>query len=125
MKKVLVVEDQDMMADILCEFFQDKGYEVDAVNTLDEAREKLSEVYDIVILDIMLKVGTSFPLLSEIKTSHPETKVYMFSGYDDDEFIKEAKKLGADGFIPKARGIEFLNDFLMPDIKDDKETEEK
>jgi len=64
MKKVLVVEDQDMMADILCEFFQDKGYEVDAVNTLDEAREKLSEVYDIVILDIMLKVGTSFRFLA-------------------------------------------------------------
>lgn len=124
MKKVLVVEDQEMMADIIKEFFEERGFSVDIANSLAEGKEKYSPEYHIVILDIMLRVGTSFPLLKEIKDKHPETKVYMFSGYDDDEFIQEARKLGADGFIPKAMGVEFLNDFLMPELEKASEEEQ-
>ena len=69
------------------------------------------------LLDIALGEERSFPLLKKIKKEHPEIPVLMFSGYDSDEYIREAKKLGADGFIPKPFRIEFLSDFLLPKIE--------
>lgn len=116
MKNILVVEDEQMVASVLAEFLEKKGYDVTIANTLSEGREKYSSGFDMVLLDIVLRDETSFPLLQEIKERSPDTPVLIFSGYDSEENIRKAKSLGADGFIPKPFRLEFLEDFLVPKI---------
>ena len=117
MKKILLVEDEKMVADVIERFFQKKGFTVDAAYDLASGLEKYSSGYDLFLLDINLKEETSFPLLKKIKEDNPKAVCLMFSGYDSEENIMEAKKLGADGFIPKPFRIDFLKDFLLPKIE--------
>ncbi|MBD3426676.1 MAG: response regulator [Candidatus Omnitrophica bacterium] len=118
MKKIFLVEDEKMVADVIARFFEKKGFEVDVAYDLPTAMDMYDpEAYDLVLLDINLREDTSFPLLERIKKEHPEIPVLIFSGYDSEENIKKAKSLGADGFIPKPFRIEFLKDFLFPKIE--------
>ncbi len=117
MKKILIVEDEKMVADVISRFFKKKGMETDIAYTLASGMEKFNPDYDMVLLDIALGDEVSFPLLERIKKECPDLPVLMFSGYDSDENIRKAKTLGADGFIPKPFRIEFLDDFLLPKIE--------
>ena len=117
MKNVLIVDDEKLISDVMYEFFERIGFKADVANDLASGMAKNPSDYDLVILDISLKDETSFPLLEKIKKETPEVPVLMFSGYDNDENIRLAKKLGADGFIPKPFRIEFLQDFLLPKIE--------
>ena len=117
MKKVLIVEDEKLVADVIFRFFKKKGMEVDICYDLASGMEKFSPEYDMVLLDIALGEDVSFPLLEKIKKQCPDIPVLMFSGYDSDENIRKAKSLGANGFIPKPFRIEFLDDFLLPKIE--------
>jgi DNA-binding response OmpR family regulator len=117
MKKVLIVEDEKLVADVINRFFKKKGIEVDICYNLKAGMEKFCPDYDMVLLDIALGEEVSFPLLEKIKKECPDIPVLMFSGYDSDENIRRAKSLGANGFIPKPFRIEFLDDFLLPKIE--------
>ena len=118
MVNLLIVEDEERLSDIIVEFLAGKGYKVDTASTLSEGLERAESKYDIVLLDISLGGGeTGFPVLEKVKKKDPDTQVLMFSAYDSDDNIKTAKKLGADGFIPKPFRIEFLQDFLIPKIE--------
>ena len=117
MKKIFLVEDEKMVADVIARFFEKKGFEVDVAYDLKSGIEMFNSSYDLVLLDINLRDETSFPLLEKIKKENPELPVLMFSGYDSEENIMKAKNLGADGFIPKPFRIEFLKDFLFPKIE--------
>ncbi len=117
MKKIFLVEDEKMVADVIVRFFEKKGFEVSVAYDLDSGFEMFKPGYDLVLLDINLRDRTSFPLLEKIKKENPDLPVLIFSGYDSEENIQQAKKLGADGFIPKPFRIEFLKDFLFPKIE--------
>ena len=117
MNKILIVEDEKMVADVILRFFKKRGFQVDIAYDLATGMEKFCPDYDMVMLDIALGREKSFPLLKKIKEECPDIPVLMFSGYDSDENIREAKRLGADGFIPKPFRIEFLDDFLLPKIE--------
>ena len=117
MKKIFLVEDEKMVADVIARFFEKKGFEVSIAYDLTTGFEMYKPGFDLVLLDINLRDETSFPLLKKIKEEEPDIPVLIFSGYDSEENIQEAKKLGADGFIPKPFRIEFLKDFLFPKIE--------
>jgi len=117
MRRILLVEDEKMVADLIARFLGKRGLKVDIAYNLSQGMEKFNPEYDMVLLDISLGEEESFPLLERIKKECPDLPVLMFSGYDSDENIRKAKKLGADGFIPKPFRIEFLDDFLIPKIE--------
>ncbi|MFH1664531.1 MAG: response regulator [Candidatus Omnitrophota bacterium] len=117
MNKVFIVEDEKMVASVIIEFLEKNGFETEIAYDLAEGMEKYKPEYDVVLLDIALKGETCFPLLERIKKEHPETVVLIFSGRDSEENIMEAKRLGADGFIPKPFRVEFLMEFLMPKLE--------
>jgi DNA-binding response OmpR family regulator len=117
MERILLVEDEKLVADVIKRFFEKKGFTVDVAYDLDTAMRKHEGGYDLFLLDINLREDTSFPLLKKIKEEDPKAVCLMFSGYDSEENISRAKSLGADGFIPKPFRAEFLKDFLLPKIE--------
>jgi DNA-binding response OmpR family regulator len=116
MEKILIVEDEKETADIIASFLKRKGFQTEVVYDLPTALSKNLTDYNVALLDIVLKEEKSFPLLKKIKKDSPETTVLMVSAHDDEENIREAKSLGADGFIAKPVMSEYLEGFLLSKI---------
>lgn len=101
MKKVLIVEDDRVMARIVEEVVRQNFPEfeiLESVGTVYDAREKIhTKEPDLLILDINLPDGTAFDLLRQIELM--DFKVVFMSGNED--FQKEAMQFSAVSFVTK------------------------
>jgi two-component system nitrogen regulation response regulator NtrX len=102
-KKVLLVDDEPAILELLKEFFTTKGFEVQTAGCDSEAMAIASEGnLDLVISDIDLTVTDGLDLLKELKTEHPDLPVIMLTGMGYDEaLIGDAQENGASGFVSK------------------------
>lgn len=108
MKKLLLVEDDFFVRDVYARLLKSAGFEVDMVGEAKAAAEKLvSGIYDLVILDIILPARSGLEILRSIRNdSNPKVRelpVVMLTNLGQEEIIKEAFKLGATGYLLKAK----------------------
>lgn len=113
MIKILLVEDEKETADRIARVLNRKGFDVDVLYDLSSAMEHELSSYRLIFLDLLLKGEKSFSFLKKIKQEFPNILVVVVSAYDNDENIKEVKKLGADEIITKPVTIEQLGDFIL------------
>lgn len=104
-KKVLWVEDDKLLSNILSKKFEVTGYSLTRVDDGDKAFEYLSkEIPDIIILDIILPKMNGLDVLQKIKMDERLRKipVIMLSNMSKQSDIEKAKILGAQKFMVKA-----------------------
>ena len=102
MTRILIVEDDGTLNELLCMHLKEKGYQPRGVFTADEARAALHEwAPDAVLLDHQLPDGTGLDMLAEIKASGQTIPVIMITGVNDIGLPIEAIKQGAYDFIRK------------------------
>lgn len=100
--KVLVVDDEPLMTELLCGLFREEGYEADAAEDGDVAVEKVQlKEFQLVILNIRMPRMDGLEALPLIKTYSPTTKVIMYSGNCSPENNAKAKRLGASASVLK------------------------
>jgi len=100
--KILVVDDEAIMRNLLLKILEQEGYMVSLANSFKEALVKLSaEKFDIVLSDVKMPETSGFELLKVIKRDWPQTSVIMMTGYGDAYTVKEALVLGADEYLTK------------------------
>jgi two-component system alkaline phosphatase synthesis response regulator PhoP len=104
MKKILIVEDEKVLAEMYRDKFEKEGFEVvlgfDCRDGLDKAK---AEKPDLILLDILLPVENGVSFLKRMR-EEPEISsipVVAFSNYDDPETKKEALKLGIEEYLIK------------------------
>lgn len=104
MAKILIVEDEEMLASMYKERFEREGFEVAEASSVDEAvRKAKEEKPNIILLDILLKDSTGISFLRQ-KNQIPEIAsipVLAFSNYDDPATKKQAFELGALEYLIK------------------------
>ncbi|MBU1564482.1 MAG: hybrid sensor histidine kinase/response regulator [Proteobacteria bacterium] len=102
-EKILVVDDEQLQRDIAGQILKSLGYSVDAVKSGEEAIEHLNETpVDLVLLDMLMAPGINGrQTYEEIIKKHPNQKVIIVSGFSEDDDVKAAIQLGANGFIKK------------------------
>lgn len=100
-RKVLIIEDEGDLCLLLNILLDEKGMEVDHVQSLAKAEEYLlQDEPTLILLDNRLPDGFGIDFLSYIKKEHPSTKVIMISGVD--AAAKDvALENGADTFLKK------------------------
>ena len=108
MPSVLIVDDEANILSSLQAALGREGYQVDGAGTLAEARARLSEAYDFVLLDVSFPEGSGLDLLAEIMGGAPETVVIMMSGHATIEAAVKATRLGAFDFLEKPLALERL-----------------
>lgn len=105
-QKILIVEDEEMLAKVLVEQFKKSGFDIEAVFDGEQALESLKKsAPDLVLLDIILPKKDGFEVLKAIK-ENPDTQdipVIMISNLGSDEDIKQSIKLGAADYYVKAQ----------------------
>ncbi|MBI4715616.1 MAG: sigma-54-dependent Fis family transcriptional regulator, partial [Nitrospirae bacterium] len=107
MGRILVVDDEKGMRDLLTIMLRREGYEVTAAESGEEALEMVrKESFDLVISDIRMRKVSGLDVLREVKGSFPDTAVIMITAFASSETAVEAMKEGAYDYISKPFDVE-------------------
>lgn len=102
MEKILVVDDEQSMREVLALLLKKQGYEVSAASGCAEALKALkADSFDLVVTDLKLPDGVGLDVLSKAKEIDPDTQVIMITAFGSAETAVEAMKLGAYDYIGK------------------------
>jgi two-component system nitrogen regulation response regulator NtrX len=108
MPSLLIVDDEANIRSSLAAALAREGYQVETAGTLEEARAKLRDAFDLVLLDVWFPAGSGLDLLAEISATMPATVVIMMSGHATLELAVRATRLGAWDFLEKPLSLERL-----------------
>jgi two-component system nitrogen regulation response regulator NtrX len=109
MPSILIVDDEANILSSLAGALGREGYQVDVAASPDEARARLREAYDVVLLDVWFPGEVSgLDLLAEIRASAPETVVIVMSGHATIDTAVQATRLGAWDVLEKPLALERL-----------------
>lgn len=99
---ILIVDDDQIVADSLAAFFNNEGCNAHAVYTPTDALTQLeSTPYQVLLTDLNLPTMTGIDLLRKVKSSSPSTAVILLTGYGAIETAVEALRIGAVDFLTK------------------------
>ena len=100
-KKILVVEDEKAIADILVFNLQREGYDtLVAYDGTEGLRCALEEAPDLILLDVMLPGMDGFEVLKHIREKH-DTPIIMLTAREEETDKVLGLELGADDYITK------------------------
>ena len=90
-RKVLVVDDEETTAKTLALIFGNRGYQTRAAYSAEEAIDVIAEWQpDVALLDVNLPRMNGIDLAIALKTSVPNCRVLLFSGYPNTEDLLHA-----------------------------------
>jgi DNA-binding response OmpR family regulator len=113
MKKILVVDDEIAICNLLKDFLTSKGYEVYTALDGQTAITKVKqERPHIVLLDIMMPGMDGIETLRAIKKVNPKVAVIMVTAIADNELGLRTLELGAYDYICKPFELTYLEDVL-------------
>ena len=113
MAKILIVEDDDEVRDVLKTLLRDEGHEVSEAADGNAALEEfLRDPTDLVVLDIVMPDKEGLETIIDLRRTHPNVKIFAMSGggrTSPQDYLDMAKRLGAIEVIAKPFSID---DFL-------------
>ena len=113
--KVLLLEDDIALSDLLNEHLEDKGYEVTLCTNGQEALEALiDKKFDIALLDINTPVITGIEVLKRVRIEYKNnTPIIILTAYQDTKHLKESFENGVDDYIKKPYDLEELDQRIL------------
>lgn len=107
--KILVVDDEPDIRDILSSFFEEFGYEVAAAAGADEALDILAqEPIQVMLLDLNMPGMSGLDLCRAIRLRLPQAQIYALTGYHRLFTPDSARQAGFDGFLTKPADLHQL-----------------
>ena len=101
MSKILIVEDEEAIADLERDYLELSGFTVEVANDGDTGLQKaLNEDYDLLILDLMLPGTDGFDICRQVRDVK-NTPIVMVSAKKDDIDKIRGLGLGADDYMMK------------------------
>jgi DNA-binding NtrC family response regulator len=99
---ILVVDDDQELADTLTEYLNQLGYQATAAyGGPDALRAFVPGKFNLVITDLRMPEVDGLQVLEKVKQEDPNAVVLVITGYGTVESAVEAMKLGAYDFVPK------------------------
>ena len=102
MSRILIVDDEASIREVLSTFLEDIGYETKAVPDGENAINWLRhEKPDLILLDVRMPGMSGIEVLKNARQLYPDMPVIMISGYADEDQAREALQEGAYDFFLK------------------------
>lgn len=102
MEKILIIDDEPSVREVLKDILSDEGYEVlEAPDGIEGLRIMKTEPIDLVFLDIWLPQMGGIDVLKLIKEEYPVVSVLIISGHANVDLAVKAIKMGAFDFLEK------------------------
>lgn len=100
--KILLVEDEKQLNEALTQILVNEKYIVDSVyNGEDGLEYGLTDIYDLIILDIMLPKLNGLEVLRKLRKENISTPIILLTAKDSIEDKVTGLDLGADDYLPK------------------------
>jgi two-component system OmpR family response regulator len=113
--RVLLLEDDVALSDLLNEHLEDKGYDVTLCTNGQDALEALiDQKYDIALLDINTPIISGMEVLKTIRNEYKNnTPAIILTAYQDTKHLKESFENGVDDYIKKPFDLEELDQRVL------------
>ena len=101
-KRVLIVDDEDVVCQSYERVLSDAGYQVrSAMNGKQALQEVQKDRPDLVLTDLRMPVMDGLTIIRYLRESEPEVRVIVVTGYPSEESAEEAAKLGVEEYLTK------------------------
>ncbi len=101
MSKILVVDDEQGIRDVLREYLELEGYEVgEAVDGMDAIKQAKSDDYDLIVMDVMMPKLDGYSSVKEIKKDK-DIPVIMLSARSEEYDKLFGFEIGVDDYVTK------------------------
>ncbi len=127
MNRILVIDDDTFICNILEKLLTDDGFKVDTAFSASSADKYLKKTnYDLVICDFRLPDSDGIKMLEKIKGHNPEISVVIITAYADVRIAVKLMKLGASDYVTKPLQqnelLEIVNKTISRKTNDRRET---
>ncbi|MDO4870800.1 MAG: response regulator [Candidatus Saccharibacteria bacterium] len=112
-KRILLVEDDQMLASVYRDRLELEGFEVKLVDNGEKALTTALEYKpDLILLDVMIPEISGFEVLDILRNTKEtaDIKVVMLTALSQDNNKQQAKELGADDYLIKSQVV--MNDVI-------------
>lgn len=119
--KILVVEDEPQILELMEDMLKRMGYQVLKASNGEKALEIFRNEKDdikMAIIDILMPVMDGVKLLKALKAIKPDFKILVSSGYDETTALEEMAPYRPEGYIQKPYRFDALKDKLIEILKD-------
>jgi DNA-binding NarL/FixJ family response regulator len=102
--RVLIVNDHQVMREGLCIILsQEDDFEVVGEAGSGKAAITLAMQLqpDIILLDIFLGTSNGLDMAKQVQSSCPKTRIVIFTGFNDEDLLFNAMRIGVDGYLQK------------------------
>jgi len=125
MDKILIIDDEQSILDLLDMVFKKQGYAVETALSADKAFKLIDEdEIDLVLTDVKLPQKSGMDILKHIRENKPEIPVIMITAYGTIKQAVEAFKSGAVDYVLKPFDIEELKIIVEKGLKERRLKEE-
>ncbi len=103
MNKILIIDDDEDLCELVSEYLEVEGFEVETIHDGESGLKQAAEnddVYDLAILDVMLPKMNGFDVLRELRNTS-KLPVLMLTARGDDMERIVGLEIGADDYLPK------------------------
>ena len=116
--RILIVDDEEEICDMLADFLQDHGYETFIATTGSESLALVKAARPhLMLLDIRMPEMSGIDILRDVRSVDKEIGVIMITGYQDVEIAQEALKIGASDFVTKPIDLNYLETSVQTKLK--------
>jgi len=107
MNKILIIDDEENIREVLSGILEDEGYSVDSAKDGHEGLKKAeSGIFDLIILDVWLPGMGGMEVLDKIKKTTLDIEVVVISGHGNIDMAVKAVKKGAFDFLEKPLSLD-------------------
>jgi DNA-binding NtrC family response regulator len=127
-RKILLVEDEVVLREALQDWLVTDGYEVEVVESGEEAVKRIkTEEFGVIVLDLRLPGIDGLRVFEEAKDVKPEIKGVIITAYPSEETLTKAKEIGLLDYLPKPFNVEDLEKIISGALEevDERKLKEK
>ena len=100
-ERILVVDDERDICDILQFNLEHEGYNVDVANSAEEALEKLADTHHLIILDVMMGGMSGFKMAERLRKDENAVPIIFLTAKNTENDMLTGFSLGGDDYISK------------------------
>ena len=105
MKRLLVVDDEQALCEILQFNLQANGYEVETANSAEEAVGMRIDRFDLLLLDVMMDGMSGFELAKKLRAEGLSQPIIFLTAKDGEDDRVKGLEIGGDDYIAKPFAI--------------------
>jgi CheY-like chemotaxis protein len=118
MKRILIVDDNNVVQDVLKEFFKER-YQIQLAPNASQALSMIvRQAPDLVLLDVKMPGLDGLSLLKSLRETGVSMPIFLMTGYDSLQVAQEALTSGANAYLPKPFDLMHLDRLIGEAIGD-------